>query len=196
MALPQPEEKVWTYEDYRQLPDDGNRYEIIDGRLYVTPSPSMIHQALSRRLKFVFYRLEQEGQGYIINAPADLLMPGADPVQPDLMFLTVEQRQQIRKHAVVGPPTLIVEILSPGTARVDRTVKLRKYAQCGVPHYWLLDAMSTTLEAFRLGPDGHYVVTASLGPGERYESEAFPGVVVDMDSLFADLPGGGETAEE
>lgn len=186
MAL--PDEKVWTYEEYRRLPDDGNRYEIIDGRLYVTPSPSMPHQTVSRRLQFLFYALEQGGKGYIIDAPADLLMPGADPVQPDLMYLTVDQKEQIRKAAVFGPPTLVVEILSPSTARTDRTVKLRKYAQCGVPHYWLVDVESRVLEALRLGVDGHYVLVASLGPGDRCEPEAFPGVVVDMDALFADLP--------
>lgn len=193
MALPLPDEKTWTYADYCKLPDDGNRYEIIDGRLYMTPAPTTWHQILSRRLQFIFYSLELAGKGFIFDAPTDLFLPGADPVQPDLIYLTAEQKGSIRKKGIHGPPTLLVEILSPSTASVDRTVKLRKYAESQVVHYWLLDSEERTLEVFKLGPGGHYVLVASLGPGECFEPEDYPGLVVDMDALFADLP---ESAEE
>ena len=186
--MPLSEEQTWTYERYLQLPDDGKRYEVINGRLYVSPSPNAVHQTLSRRLQFLFYQLELKGEGYIYNAPMDLKMENATPVQPDLMWFTSAQKAQIRKKFLLGPPNLIVEIQSPSTASRDRVIKLRNYAVNGVLHYWLLDPESQTLEMLRL--DGEtYRVAVALGPDDRYEAADFPGVVVDMAQLFEDLPG-------
>ncbi|MEW6279160.1 MAG: Uma2 family endonuclease [Candidatus Eremiobacterota bacterium] len=181
------DDREWTYEDYLQLPDDGNRYEIIDGRLYVSPAPSPYHQTLSRRVQFWFYPLELAGQGQIFNAPVDLLMAGATPVQPDLVFLGPEQASMITRRALEGVPTLVVEILSASTAGRDRTIKCHKYASCGVPHYWILDPFARTLEMYRL-VEGHYRLERALGEHDRYECADFPGVVVDMAALFAGIP--------
>jgi Uma2 family endonuclease len=125
--------KFWTYEDSLSLPSDGQRYEILDGVLYVSPSPSSLHQILSRRLQFFFYQFEQEGLGYIFNAPKDLLMPGCTPVQPDLIYLSRDQRGHIRDKYLQGVPHLVAEILSPSTRSLDRVKKLNRFAQNGVP---------------------------------------------------------------
>lgn len=187
MALQLDNEREWTYEDYLQLPDDGNRYEIIDGRLYVSPAPSPYHQTLSRRVQFLFYPLELAGQGQIFNAPVDLLMLGATPVQPDLVFLSAEQGPMVTRRALEGVPTLLVEILSPSTAGRDRTLKMNKYASCGVPHYWILDPFSRTLEMYRLA-DSRYQLERSLGEHDRHDCSDFPGVALDMPALFAGIP--------
>lgn len=187
------DEKFWTYEDYRELPDDGKRYEVIGGKLYVSPSPSIRHQTLSRRVQFLFYQGERAGQGYIFNAPADLRLETADPVQPDLIYLRADQRAQIKKNFLVGPPALIVEIQSPSPARLDRVNKLHAYAAAGVPQYWLLDPGSATLEVLKLDGES-YRVLAALGPGDVYEPAEFPGIRMAIDELFCDLPG--DEAEE
>jgi len=180
-------DRVWTYEDYLKLPDDGKRYEIIDGVLYVTPSPLTAHQAMSKYLQFTLYQLELAGQGWVWNAPLDVRMPGADPVQPDLIFVGLEQRSIMKRKYIRGVPKLLIELLSPSTARYDRVVKLNKYASCGVSHYWIGDPAQRTLELFRLA-GGTYEVQASLGPGDRFEHPDFQGLVLDLDALFAALP--------
>lgn len=159
------QEKVWTYEDVQRLPEDGRSYEVIDGVLYVSPSPHQIHQLLSRRLQFFFYQFELEDQGYIYDAPMDLIMPGCTPVQPDLMFLLPEQFHQIQEKWIEGPPHVVVEILSPDSASRDRVRKLRKYASCGVPYYLLVDPVAQTLEVLHL--DGAtYRVAETKEPGD------------------------------
>ena len=181
MTLAAP--KVWTYEDVRQLPDDGRRYEVIDGVLFVSPSPRSVHQLLSRRLQFFFYQLELEGQGYVYDAPMDLLMPSCTPVQPDLIFLLADQYEMIRETCIEGVPHLLVEILSPDSGSRDRVKKLRKYASNGVCYYLLLDPQAETLEVLHL--DGLvYRLEASLEPGDTWE---FLGKTLDLGQLFAPL---------
>lgn len=187
MALHLDSEREWTYEDYRALPEDGNRYEVIDGRLFASPAPSPYHQTLSRRIQFLFYPLEQAGQGQIFNAPIDLLMQGATPVQPDLVFLTSEQASLVTRRALEGVPELLVEILSPSTAGRDRTLKLNKYATCGVPHYWIVDPFARTVEMYRLF-DHHYRLESALNEHDCIDCAHFAGVTLDMPALFAGIP--------
>ncbi|MGE0495569.1 MAG: Uma2 family endonuclease [Vulcanimicrobiota bacterium] len=185
MTLPL-EDKVWTYEDYRELPDDGIRYEVIEGRLYLTPAPTPYHQTLSRRLQFVFYQLELEGKGQIYDAPVDVLMEGATPVQPDLVYLRADQASLVTRRGIEGVPELLVEILSPSTATRDRTLKLNRYARCGVRRYGVLDPASRTFELLRL--DGEtYRLEAALGPHDVFDLSDY-GVTIDMNALFQGLP--------
>ena len=95
-------DKVWTYEEYRRLPDDGKRYEIIDGTLYVTSAPRTLHQALSGNLHVLLYQLQLAGQGWVLTARVDVLMPGASPVLPDLVFVAMEQRSILTPDGVDG----------------------------------------------------------------------------------------------
>lgn len=149
----------------------------------MSPSPRQIHQLLSRRLQFFFYRFELEGRGYIYNAPMDLRMPGCDPVQPDLVFLTAEQYEQIQDRWLEGAPHLLVEILSPRSASLDRVKKLRKYAQNGVPYYLIVDPKAQTLEVLEL--DGAtYRMAHSLLPPDEW---TFQGKTLNLSELFAPL---------
>jgi len=181
-------EKVWTYDDYLQLPNDGNRYEIIEGVLYVSPVPWTPHQVLSRRLQFAFYELERQGFGYIYDAPTGLMLDGGTTVEPDLIYLRADQRSQIKRKYILGAPHLIVEVLSPGTARLDRVKKLRLYSKNQIPHYWLLDPESKVLEVMKL-VGSHYRMEATLESGDSYESDDFPGLKLNLSELFEDIPG-------
>ena len=176
----------WTYERYQELPDDGNRYEVLEGRLHVTPAPSSYHQLVSRRIQFLFYELERAGQGQIYNAPVDLLMPGADPAQPDLVYVTREQEKFVTKRGIEGVPELLVEILSPSTAKRDRVDKLHIYRKAGVRRYLLVDVQARTLEVLLLEGDS-YLVEASLGPEDSYDLTDY-GVTLKMADLFKDIP--------
>lgn len=176
----------WTYEKYRELPDDGNRYEVLDGKLYVTPAPSSYHQKVSRRIQFLFYELERAGQGEVYNAPVDLIVSGAQPAQPDLVYLTNEQLKFLTRRGIEGPPALVVEILSPSTARTDRIDKLKLYQKVGVRHYLLVDVHAHTIEILLL--DGAtYRVVASLGPSDEFTLEPYS-VTFVVDELFEGIP--------
>lgn len=176
----------WTYEKYRELPDDGNRYEVLEGRLYVTPAPSTYHQLVSRRIQFLFYELERSGQGQIYDAPVDLLIPGADPAQPDLIYLTAEQESIATRRGIEGVPELVVEILSPSTAKRDRVDKLHLYRKAGVRRYLLVDIEARTIEVLLLKGQS-YLVEASLGPESRFEFEDY-GVSLEVAEIFRGIP--------
>ena len=176
-------DKEWTYDDYLAIPEDGQRYEVIDGVLYVSAAPLTVHQLLSRRLQFFLYQLELEGKGYVYDAPVDLLMPGCTPVQPDLVFLLKDQKELIEERAIVGVPHLLVEILSPSTRSLDRVQKLNRYAKNGVPFYIIVDPEASTLEVLGLaGPT--YRVEHSLGEDDSWE---FMGQTLSLAQLFAPL---------
>ncbi len=129
---------TWTRADWEELPDDGRRYEIIDGVLYVSTAPSLYHQWIN---KFVFVglfnTLEVPGIAYVFSAPVGLFMPGCDPVQPDIVVVRQEDRDILRDRRIFGVPALIVEVLSPSNAEQDLRVKLAAYARAGLPEYWV-----------------------------------------------------------
>ncbi|MBT9583131.1 Uma2 family endonuclease [bacterium] len=182
MAMLIDRHKVWTYEDSLRLPVDGQRYEIIDGVLYVSPSPASRHQLLSLRLQFFFYQFQLEGKGFIFNAPMDLLMPGCSPVQPDLIFLQRDQGWMIKKSYIEGVPHLLAEILSPATRSLDRLKKLNCYAQNGVLFYLLVDPEIDSFEVLTLN-NGRYHLE-SLSSEDSWE---FQGQRLELGQYFAPL---------
>lgn len=176
----------WTYDKYRELPDDGNRYEVLEGELHMTPAPSSYHQKISRRIQFLFYELERAGKGEIYNAPVDLLMPGAQPAQPDLVYLTSKQLAAVTERGIEGVPDLVVEILSPSTATRDRVDKLHIYRKAGVKRYLIVDVQARSIEVLLL--DGKsYRVEASLGPADEHLFEDY-GVKISVDDVFQGIP--------
>ncbi len=141
-----------TYQDYVLLPDDGKRYEILDGDLYVTPSPTARHQIVSANLFFALSgHVRAEGLGRILAAPLDVVFADDTIVQPDLLFISNE-RLPILRDWVHGAPDLLIEILSPGTRDRDRTLKRRLYARHGVRELWLVDPEARQVEVYSLDP--------------------------------------------
>ena len=169
------------YEDYLVLPDDGRRYEILDGELAMSPAPTPFHQTVSRRVQFVLYQRELAGEGLVFDAPIDLILTDHDIVQPDLLFLTADQRHLVTDRGIEGAPALVVEILSPSTRRRDVLVKSTVYARCGVPEYWVVDPEIDRLEVFVLR-DGAYVSALTADAPDVVERM---GVALDLGMVFA-----------
>jgi len=147
-----------TWEDVLRMPDDGNRYEFIGGRLYVTPAPVTRHQRISKRLQVDLMRvLEDAGHGEVFHAPFLVEFPGTlDRVQPDILFVSDERREIIGEKQVLGAPDLVVEILSPSTAHRDRGIKLDLYARRGVRQYWIVDPVEDVVDVWRFADEpGH-----------------------------------------
>lgn len=172
-------------DDIWAAPDDGMRYEVIDGDLYVSKSPSWSHQlGLSRLHVRLANHIDANGLGKIVEGPVGVILDAETAVQPDLVYISRERAGSISERGVEGPPDLVVEVLSPSTEATDRTVKMRRYAAAGVPHYWLLDPKSRALEPCRLGEHGYELVGA-YGPGTVFRPELFPGLEIPMDDLWA-----------
>jgi len=148
------------YDDYLRLPDDGKRYEILDGELYVAPAPSPLHQRVSKRLqrKLEDY-FEARGLGEVFDAPIDMILGRHDVAQPDILVVT--NPGQISGRGIEGAPLLVVEVLSPSTRRHDREVKMRRYAALAIPHYWIVDPEGHWIACYRLeGGAYRHVLTA------------------------------------
>lgn len=127
-----------TRSDWEELPEDGKRYEILDGVLYVSTAPSLFHQWISKRVFLSLdEQLENPGIAFVFTAPVGVFMPGCDPVQPDIVAVLQQDRDTLHDRRVFGVPALLVEILSPSNSEQDLQVKLAAYARAGVPEYWV-----------------------------------------------------------
>src|SRR3954454_16116707 len=146
-------------EDIWDSPDDGNRYEVIDGELYVSPPPNREHQHASGQLQGTIWSyLQTNPIGTLYSAPFGVLLGGAGGrggVQPDLVYILNERQEILTDQGADGAPDLVVEILSPSTRTRDRGIKLRQYEAAGVRYYWIADPRTHTLEERVLGDDGY-----------------------------------------
>ncbi len=173
----------FTHADLLVMPDDGKRREIIDGDLYVTPSPRFSHQATSAKLYRAIDRyLDKHPIGEAYYAPLDVIFSDHDVVEPDIIFVLNEHRQ-ILQDWVRGAPDLVVEILSPTTKTIDRGPKLKAYARYGVTEYWIVDPVARAVELYRLTPTG-YQLTRSFSEEESLASPMLPGFELQVASLF------------
>jgi Uma2 family endonuclease len=141
---------TWTYADYARFPDDGNRYEVIDGEVLVTPAPSPHHQHVLLTLSMAL-RKYVEGYGLGVVLPdVDVLFVTGQFLRPDLVFVPESAREGITNRGVELPPGLIVEVLSPTSARIDRVKKPRRYGDFGVPEYWVADPKARVVWVWRV----------------------------------------------
>jgi Uma2 family endonuclease len=145
-----PAPKRWTYAEFARLPDDGNRYEIIAGELYVSPSPNYRHQLASVRITGIFENFTREHGIGQIYGPVDVLLSGTDYLAPDLVFLKHGRRGIRSNRGFEGPPDLAIEIVSPSSSFRDRGLKRERYALFGVPLYWVVDIKLQQIEVYRL----------------------------------------------
>lgn len=136
-----------TYRDFLKFPDDGRRHELINGKHYVSPSPSLVHQRILGRLYLELATfLESRQVGEVFVAPLDVKLSNHDVVEPDLLVVLAEQSTILTDNFVGGPPAIAVEVLSPGTSRRDRGIKHALYDRTGVQEYWLVDYDQRTVE--------------------------------------------------
>ncbi|MDX1992382.1 MAG: Uma2 family endonuclease [bacterium] len=184
-----PPQGQWTAADWETLPDDGNRYEIIDGVLYMSTAPSFFHQWIIFKLhELVGIPAQAQQLAFGIGAPIGVFMPGAEPVQPDYLIVLMEHRGIIRDRRIYGVPDLIVEVISPGSEVYDREDKLKAYAMAGVPEYGLVDPRSRTLTHHRLHQPGQYHPPTVYSEGDRVTFDCLPSLSFPLGDLFAGAP--------
>jgi Uma2 family endonuclease len=177
----------FTYEDYLNFPDDGRRHELIDGEHYVTPAPVRRHQELSMRLSVALATwLREHPVGVAYAAPLDVILSDVDVVEPDLLFVSNERADVLGKW-IHGAPDLVVEILSPGTRRIDETTKRRLYERVGVREYWIVDDEIEIVKVYRRQDDARFGRAGELSreEGHSVETPLLPGFRLSLADLFA-----------
>ena len=175
----------WTYQDWFNFPEDGWKYEIINGDLYIMPPPAIYHQQSSIGLaaRMYLYVLKHK-LGRILEAPCSVKLPKQDvPVEPDIFFIKQERLDIIGKTQVKGSPDLVIEILSPSNFTYDRETKFAVYQENGVPEYWLVNYWQKTIEVFVLR-EGSYQLQGKYGLTDTVLSEQLTGFTVDVAEIF------------
>ena len=188
MGMATAPKKRWTIDMVRALPDDRNRYEIIDGELFVTPAPSWTHQGavLELALRLKPY-LKATRLGHQIIAPADVEVAPDTMVEPDLFVVPPAAGRLPRSWTEAGRLLLVVEVLSPTTARVDRVRKRALYARMAVPEYWIVDVDARVVERWR--PDDQRPEVVSDRLLEWRPEAAHPALTIDLVDYFAEVTG-------
>ena len=178
----------WTAEMVRALPDDGNRYEVIDGELFVTPAPSWRHQdAVLAMATLLQPYVASHRIGRNIVSPADIAFDEVTLVQPDLFVTPLVGGRRPREWSEVKSLLLAVEVLSPRTARADRRVKLRLYQRQHVPEYWIVDVDAHLIERWRPADERPEILAEQL---EWRPDPAYPPLIIDLPAYFRDVTEG------
>ena len=173
MVMAELVERYWTAEDVRALPEDGNRYECIDGVLLVTPSPAWTHaHAVRVLMRLLDGYVRQHGLGALATAPRDVELTTGDVVQPDILVARSTRGQVIREEEDVAGLVLVIEILSPSSASRDRGVKRKYYQRAGVEAYWVVDLDARVIERWTPTAENADVCSEKLVWMPRGASEA------------------------
>ena len=180
----------FTYADFLNFPDDGKRHEIIDGDHYVTPSPSITHQAVSHNLTMaVGAYLKDHRRGHLFAAPLDVVFCDRSVVEPDLLFVSQERSSILAGEHVRGVPDLVVEILSPGTRKTDEVTKRKLYERVGVLEYWVVDPELDTIKIYRRVGDAFVrMAELSVERADALVTPLLPEFSIPLADLFASIP--------
>jgi Uma2 family endonuclease len=183
-----PPQGRWTFADWEVIPDHTDRYEVIDGNLYVSPTPSTFHQWILRQLyEAISFSAEAKGAGYSGFARVSVIMSGCQPVQPDYLFVGKDRNVRLKRY-VWGVPDLIVEVLSPETIAYDEQIKFRVYATAGVPEYAIIDPAERTLRLYTLDAPGRYAGPREFDSSQTMSFACLPGIALEVSRLFEGAP--------
>lgn len=186
MGMPQTIEN-WTAERVRALPDDGWRHEVVDGELLVTPSPTWRHQrAVGALYRRVHEYVAGHRLGSVVLAPADVELDPRTLVQPDLFVVPLVGGRAPESWAETSSLHLVVEVLSPSTARADRQVKRSRYQRAGVAEYWIVDLDARLVERWRPDDARPEIVSGDLA---WLPPEATGPLVISLPELFLEILG-------
>lgn len=182
----QAKRKIFTYQEYLNFPDDRNRYEIHEGELIMVASPITIHQRVHSRLqnKMTSY-VENHNLGIVFYAPYDVVFSNVTVLQPDIFFVSNENKSIITNTNIQGSPNLVVEILSESTYNYDLFDKKAIYEKYGVQEYWIVDPLRKWIE-LSVWKDGKYDVSQRAEKTGKISSSLLPGFEIDLTDIFKD----------
>jgi len=177
-----PKAAGWTLEELHRLPDDGNKYELVRGRLFVTPAPSQQHEIIAALLaRLLDPYVAQLGLGFVFRPRAVISFDGSE-AEPDLMVRSGELGESERWEDA-PTPCLVVEIVSPTTRRRDFLDKRTFYRDAGIPEYWIVDSRTRSVRVARPGAED----ISAMGTLTWAPVPAVPALTIDLDAVFAGL---------
>lgn len=192
MGFALKKDERYTVEDYLTWPEDGPRYELIDGVPYEMNAPGYDHQKLVGALHYEleFFRRERlktpggggEPPCEVLLSPLDVILSDITVVQPDLIVLC--DPTKVRNGRIYGAPDLVVEVLSPRSAARDKKQKRRLYELAGVPQYLLIDPANRFVERYSLDADGRYPTPEVLDAGDPLDLRVVPGFTLTLSNIF------------
>jgi Uma2 family endonuclease len=181
-----------TYADYAALPDDGKRYELIDGELVVNPSPLPIHQTIVLNIADAFRAwFRNHGGGGVFVAPLDIVVSDAIVLEPDVIVIRHDRAAIVSAKNIVGPPHLLVEVLSDGSRRRDEVVKRNIYESFGVDEYWIVDPDNELVRGYRRTSRGYApAFDLNTETGGEIDTPLLPGFALPIAAVFASWSSG------
>lgn len=172
-----------TVDDYRATPE-GARYQLVEGELIMAPAPSLYHQTITGNLHLLLAGfLQKQRLGRVFMAPCDVYLSDHDVVQPDLLFVAQARLSILQEDGVHGAPDLVIEVLSPATAQLDKKTKRRIYARAGVKELWLVDPLLLQIQLYDFARDAAKPVRV-VEEDEMFESALLPGLAVSAVGIF------------
>jgi Uma2 family endonuclease len=173
-----------TRYDYQEMPQGPPYYQVIEGDLVMSPSPNTYHQHIAGNIYFLLRQhLSKNPIGEVLMAPLDVFLNDINVYQPDVIFVSNERRSIITDHGIEGAPDLLVEALSPATARYDKGSKRKIYARTGVKELWLVDPETRTLQVYLLAKDAE-TPSATHGANATFTSALLPGLKIKTATIF------------
>lgn len=177
-----------TYHDLEAIPEErpGDRHELIDGELIVTPSPVLAHQVASANVVRVLDRhVVDRDLGIVLYAPLDIRFTPDIVLIPDIVFIAQDRLHIVGEKTIDAAPDLVIEILSPGTRQRDLREKRALYARFGVQEFWLVDLEARSVLVLALA--GDRFVPVPQGEGRVILSRVLPGLALTVDQVFANV---------
>ncbi len=177
-------DEKFTYQDYIHLPEDGKRYQIIDGELYMVPAPIPDHQRILKKLGRILDQfVTDHGVGEVFYSPCDVVLSEVDVVQPDIFFINQEKLSIVQDKNIRGAPDLVVEILSPYSEKIDKISKTKLYAKFGVKEYWIVDPERKEIIVLTLRVD-LFTTYGIFRMDDCFESPLLKGMKVELNKIF------------
>ena len=181
-----PKKEVYTYADYTLLPE-GAPYQLIGGKLIMTPAPATFHQIILIRLTEKLLNFNsKEKSGQVLVSPIDVYFEEKETYQPDIVFIAKDRLHIIEPAKIHGAPDLVVEVLSPSTAYYDLKKKARTYARCGVKEYWIVDPEEKSIEVYK-GREGKLTLSQRVEEEGRIKSLILDGLEIEAREVFAQI---------
>ena len=175
-----------TAADFFAMESDGKAYELIDGELREMTTPNIGHQRITFRLSRTIEPEATRVGGEVFCPGVGVVVEEAIVQVPDIVVVTRPIEQTNLEYGLITPPDLVIEILSPSTARNDRTDKKDRYEAFGVRELWLVSPEARTIEIFALDADGRYALHARVGLDEPVSSTVLPGLSFPASAAFVD----------
>jgi len=178
-------QEIWTYEDYRELPDDQKIYQVIGGKLFMVPAPSTRHQNISRNLEFIIWSfVKNHNLGEVYDAPIDVVLNSVNVVQPDIVFIAKNRLAIVKEKGIFGAPDWVIEIVSSSTSKIDIKLKKDLYERFGVREYWIVYPEDEKAEVYLL-EGGNYKLKGAFLKHDTLQVRTIEGFRINLEEVFS-----------